>query len=174
MKNARRRGATTIEMTMVGIPIIFILISIFEISRGMWMYHTAAHAVRKGVRFATVHGLNCITNPPGVNNVCTVTANDIVAAIKFTGVGLDPATTTVTFTSLNGSFSCPLNGSDTGVNCGGVWPPSGAGANKQGNLLRIFVKVPFNSALAMFWPGTRPMVFARTNLNADSSDVVQF
>ena len=120
MKNARRRGATTIEMTLVGIPIIFIMISIFEISRGMWMYHTAAHAVRKGVRFATVHGLNCITNAPGVNNNCTVTANDIAAAIKFAGVGLDPATTTVTFTSLNGSFGCPLNGSDNGANCGGV------------------------------------------------------
>jgi hypothetical protein len=34
--------------------------------------------------------------------------------------------------------------------------------------------VPFNSALAMFWPGSRPMAFARTNLNADSWDVVQF
>ena len=48
--NDRRaqRGATTIEMTLVGIPIIFLLISTFEISRGMWMYNTAATAVREG------------------------------------------------------------------------------------------------------------------------------
>ena len=32
-------------MTLVGIPIIFTLICVFEISRGMWIYHTLAYAV---------------------------------------------------------------------------------------------------------------------------------
>src|SRR5436190_22902553 len=114
--NQAQRGATTIEMTFVGIPLIFILISVFEISRGMWMYETAATAVREGVRFATVHGVNCVQDA-GVPNQCDVTANDIVRVIRLgagstsmthalnygpTGagaVGLDLSTTIVTFDS---------------------------------------------------------------------------
>ena len=56
----RRRGATMLEMTLVGIPTIFILISIFEISRGIWMYETLAYAAKAGVRFASVHGADCV------------------------------------------------------------------------------------------------------------------
>ena len=40
-----------VEMTMVGIPLIFMLLAIFEMSRGMWMYHTLSYAVKNGVRF---------------------------------------------------------------------------------------------------------------------------
>ncbi len=63
------RGSTVIEMTLVGIPIIFTLISVVEISRGMWMYHTLAYAAKNGVRLAVVHGRNCInvkSCPPSV------------------------------------------------------------------------------------------------------------
>jgi Flp pilus assembly protein TadG len=35
-----RRGSSILEFVLVGIPIIFVLISLFEISRGMWTYHT--------------------------------------------------------------------------------------------------------------------------------------
>ena len=50
------KGSSMVEFALVGIPLIFILISIFEISRGMWMYETVAHAVREGARYAAVHG----------------------------------------------------------------------------------------------------------------------
>src|SRR5689334_8095089 len=98
MKKRRQRGATTVEMTLVGIPIIFIMISIFEISRGMWMYHTAAHAANAGARYVIVHGVNC-TAAATLGNTCTVTIANIAAKIKDSAVGLDPNTTTLTFTS---------------------------------------------------------------------------
>src|SRR5690348_3325838 len=82
MRSSSRRGATTIEMTLVGIPLIFVLISVFELSRGMWMYNTAATAAREGLRFASVHGVNCVHVPPGIPNACEVTANDIVKVIR--------------------------------------------------------------------------------------------
>ena len=82
MSRQGQRGATTIEMTLVGIPIMFLLISTFEISRGMWMYNTEATAVREGVRFASVHGVNCVKVAPGIPNQCDVTANDIVQVIR--------------------------------------------------------------------------------------------
>jgi len=184
MSRRASRGATTIEMTLVGIPLIFILISIFEISRGMWMYHTAAYAVRDGVRFATVHGVNCVNNPPGVPNNCTRTANDIISVIRdgkdpvsgnFLGagaVGLNPSQTTVTFISRTAApFNCLLNGT-SGGNCQSRWPPDND--NAVSNPITIRIQTPFSSALSMFWPGSRPVRFAVVNLWASSTDTIEF
>src|SRR5215471_18790761 len=57
-RNRQRGGSSLIEFTLVGIPIIFVLISTFEMSRGMWLYHTLAYAAREGTRYAIVHGVN--------------------------------------------------------------------------------------------------------------------
>jgi Flp pilus assembly protein TadG len=66
----RRRGSSTLEFTLVGIPIIFVLISTFEMARGMWNYHTIAYAVKEGTRFASVHGIDCSTAPNTENRGC--------------------------------------------------------------------------------------------------------
>lgn len=177
MRRNSRRGATTIEMTLVGIPIIFTLISVFEISRGMWMYNTAAHAVREGVRFAVVHGVDCVNNPPGVNNDCVQTAAQIAAVIQNDGVGLDPANTQLTFRAPagTGGFQCNLNGTQigAGTSCSSAWPPNPF--NARGTPVEIVITTPFHSALAMFWPGAGgPQSFAQVNLWANSIDTVQF
>lgn len=193
-----RRGATTVEMTLVGIPLIFVLISVFEISRGMWMYNTAATAVREGLRFASVHGVNCVFLAPGIPNSCEVTANNIVAVIRNgagnafvnsqgvsnnygpTGagavglpVGTTTATTTwVTFTSASGSFDCKLDGTTSAGGCNARWPPDNDNAVKQ--IISISLRTPFYSAISMFWPGSKPLSFSAVNLSASSSDTVQF
>ena len=188
MTRRAERGATTIEMTLVGIPLIFMLISTFEISRGMWMYNTAATAVREGLRFASVHGSNCVNDPPAVPNQCDVTANDVVKVIRAGagnglthslnygptgagGAGLDPVATLVTFTSFSGSFTCKLDGTSSG-GCSQRWPPDVDNAVKK--IITISIQVPFSSALSMFWPGSKPVQFAVVNLWASSSDTVQF
>jgi len=159
-------------MTLVGIPIIFILISIFEMSRGMWMYDTAAHAAREGVRFATVHGSNCIQNLPSVTNNCGKTVKDVAKVIQDAGGGLDLDTTTVTFTAPSpggGVVTCTL------TVCAGItstWPP--VGSNTVGTVIQIDISTPFNSALAMFWPGAGKVSFATVNLGATSLDAIQF
>ena len=80
------RGNTIVEFTLVGIPLIFVLISIAEISRAMWAYTTVAHAVREGTRFAIVHGHNCEVAP----NTCAgyATIGWIARRIRQGGVGL--------------------------------------------------------------------------------------
>ncbi len=81
----------------------------------MWIYHTLAYSVKSGVRFAAVHGINCIgktTNAALDNpNNCPVnmgpgtapaagTLPSIAWVIREAAVGLDPnATTQLTFTS---------------------------------------------------------------------------
>jgi hypothetical protein len=42
---ARTRGASSLEFALVGIPILFVLISSFE------MYHTLAYAIKEGSRY---------------------------------------------------------------------------------------------------------------------------
>lgn len=179
MRTPRRRsGQAMIEFTFVGIPMIFVLISVFEVSRGMWNYHTLAYAAKSGIRFAIVHGQNCI--PPQVNT-CSKTVAQVAQVIQDAGVGLDLNDTTVTFSALlpNGAVfgtpvTCTLRGTSGGCqNVGSVWPPND-GSNQKGHLLNIKISTVFRSAIAMFWPGAKPVSFAVTNLAASSSDAVQF
>ena len=179
MSSGRRKGSVTVEMTLVGIPVIFVLVSIFEISRGMWMYETASFAVREGVRFAAVHGVNCKPSPPTVTNDCLKTAFQVTAVIRSAAVALGQeslANTPVTFSVPSvptvTSFNCNLDGTTGDARCSAVWPDDGA--NSPPNVISISLSTPFRSALAMFWPGSRPVAFGQVNLGASSSDSIQF
>jgi len=183
-----QRGATTIEMTFVGIPLIFILISVFEMSRGMWNYHTLAYAAKIGVRYSIVHGINCDPNS-GSLNTCTTSIAAIATQIQNASVGIDPSRTELTFTpgsTSSTSTSCymgtpiasppygALSGACSGIT--GTWPPSdGNGTyNGVGRQIEIDIRTPFSSALGMFWPGSKPVSFALVNLGATSQDRIQF
>jgi hypothetical protein len=117
-----RRGQTMLEFTLVGIPLMFVLISIFEISRGMWTYHTMAFAVKDGVRFASVHGINCIntTGSGGSDpNNCATTIAVIAQKIRDAGVIFDPTQTALTFFPGDGgaaSTTCKMVGGG-GTDC---------------------------------------------------------
>ena len=134
-KNRRRSpGQALVEFTLVGIPIIFVLISIFEVSRGMWLYHTLAYSAKVGVRYASVHGINCIgsaVNPKLQNpNDCAVkmgpadTQGTVAYVIRQAAVGLDPTKTTITFIDSGIPVTCNLDVSG-GASSGGVLPVSG-------------------------------------------------
>src|SRR5262245_42059087 len=98
-RRAQTRGNALIEFTLVGIPLVCVLISTFELSRGMWSYQTLAHAVKACVRYSVVHGQNCANTP----NDCTVTISQITNVIQSAGVGLTPDSVTLTFTDANGT-----------------------------------------------------------------------
>ena len=184
----RQKGSAMVEFALVGIPTIFLLICIFEISRGMWMYETVAHAVRDGARYASVHGLNC-TAPPQCNcsplpsccnwsNSCVVSVAQIAAVIRDAGVGLDPNQFRVTLNSE------PLN--STSPNSGGKGPstlatlladnssfPPQAGS-ALGDDIVVSGTYPFTSALAMFWPGGGKVTFNAVTLAATSRERIEF
>jgi len=177
------RGQSLVEFTFVGIPMIFVLVSVFEISRGMWNYHTLAYAAKSGVRFAVVHGQNCdpLLHPAPALNSCLSTVANIAQVIQDAGVGLDIEETTVGFNTLYpdgtvkpGTITCKLRGASGGCQANSAqWPPND-GSNQKGSLIRIDVTTVFRSAIAMLWPGSRPVSFAVTNLAASSSDSMQF
>jgi TadE-like protein len=181
--NRRKRlGQTLVEFTFVGIPVIFTLISVFEVSRGMWIYHTLAYSVKNGVRYASVHGINCVKTANNPNN-CAVNMGPVTApgagtlpsiayVIRQAAVGLDPAKTTLTFTDTSGAaFTCTLaNGSCPGSS----WPTNDGTSNAVGKPIRIDITTPFNSAIAMLWPGAKVVRFTSGTLGASSQDYVQF
>jgi Flp pilus assembly protein TadG len=163
----RRRGSSILEFTLVGIPIIFTLISLFEMTRGMWVYQTMSYAVREATRYATRHGSGCASP-----NSCQVTIGQITRILKSAGPGVDPSRTTVTFTPASGSAT-----SDTMSHLltnTTIWPPSTA--NATGQDVKISVKYPFVSILVMFWPGAGgPLNDSKTvYLGASSTEGIQF
>lgn len=166
----RRRGQTMLEFTFVGIPIMFLLISIFEISRGMWIYHTLAHSARAGVRYAIVHGQDCNEN----GNSCPATVAQVAQVIQNAGVGLDLSTTLVTYSLGSGAAktvvaACHLDGTCTTGSSSTLFPIAG-----RREPISIDIVTPFRSAIAMFWPGASPTSFGGFYLPAGSSDNVQF
>lgn len=182
-RRRHRGGNATIEFTLIGIPLVFVLISTIEMARGMWIYHTLAYAVKEGTRYAIARGENSPT-PATYQSVC----NAIVQA----GTGLLPQDLTLTFYSA----SSPAGTTVTADKCAGTrwppgynindgWPPPSSSTvdNQPGQTISITGLYPFVSAIAMFWPGAgsgitfQPLTCrgaGKLCLPAASQDVMQF
>jgi Flp pilus assembly protein TadG len=174
IRNPRRGGSTLIEFTLVGIPVIFVLLSTIEMARGMWLYHTLAYAARQGTRYSIVHGINCSI----FGNTYCVNIPNVAGAIQSAAPGLDATQMTVTLTPSQGTATTDtlanlLNSSTYSAR---QWPPSSpTGTNAVGRLVQISVVYPFNSGICMFWPGSRPTSAAGLiYLPATSTDRIQF
>jgi len=156
-----------LEFVLVGIPMIFILLSIFEIARGMWTYETLAYAVREGVRYSIMHGKGCASP-----HTCQVTIGAIATVIKNAGVGLDANSVTVTFTPASGSATTGTIASQ--LTSSTIWPPSSS--NSPGQLVKISLKYRFQTFLAVFWVGAgAPLNDSGTfYLPASSTEPIQF
>lgn len=160
-----RAGSTTIEFVLVGIPVIFIVISIFEIARGMWVYQTLSHATHTVARHIAVHGSGCASP-----NTCSLTLGNFATDFGSVANGLDPAAMVVTFYSSSTSIACnPLNSCYANST---VWPP--AADSTAGNDVRIQATSPFPNALAMVWPGARSVPFSAMQFAAFSRQRILF
>jgi len=164
------RGSEPLEMTLVGIPLIFLLITTFEMARGMWLYHTMAYSIREGTRYSVVHGLNCSLSP----NSCTVTISNIATVIQNQDGGLSSGSLSLTFTDNSGTTTtCTL------ANCianytSAAWPNSTN--NSPGMKIKIEGTYPFTGVIAMFWPGATHALggYQSINLYASSKESIQF
>ena len=171
---ARRSGSSLLEFTFVGIPLLFALVSVFEISRGMWIYNTLAHGVKQATRYAINHGNNCASPP----NNCVITAGAICTRMKDMGTGLEgskvvniqltSASRTLSFTTLTACMaSTVVFPSRT------IGPTTDVGGH-QGNPVEIVARYQFDSSLSMFWPGAGPgKTFGRVYLGASAKEYIQ-
>lgn len=180
----QRRGNATIEFTLVAIPLLCVLISTFEMARGMWLYHTLAYAVKEGVRYAVVRGQNS-PNQVSLGGTGSLPLMPICQYIIQQGPGLIPSQVTLTFHSATQpditatADQCPSTGN---------WPPGGTFSNPQtdsggntildnqaGQVISINASFSFQSSILMFWPGAQGgTVFPSFTFPAKASEVMQY
>ncbi len=158
-----RNGNAIVEFTLVAIPMIFAIISIVEISRAMWDYHSLAQAVKGASRMAATRGAGCAGG-------CSITVGQIATTIAAYAVGMPASSLNVTLTSSAGSVNCNPLSSCTSSST--VWPP--AGGNSAGSDIVISGSYNFTSALGMFVPGKGGLQFQGVTLTAKSRQVLLF
>lgn len=155
----RQRGQSLLEFTLVCIPLIFILISIVELARFMWCYHTLAFAVERGARYAVVHG-----------NSSSTTVSAVAGIIRNSASGLDPTQMTVALQAASSTRNCaPLR------NCEQVasqWPDTSS--NTAGQSVTVAAVYPFRTAMSMFWPGAGTVRFGVINMSATATEEIRF
>jgi Flp pilus assembly protein TadG len=160
----RRKGNAIVEFALVAIPLIFIQISVVEICRGMWDYHSLAQAVKAASRSAATRGAGC------AGAGCATTVAQIAATISAYAVGMPVSALNVTLTSDAGSVTCNPLSACTGNNT--VWPP--AGGNTVGSDIVISGSYNFTSMLMMFIPGKGGMQFSGVTFTAKSRQTLLF
>src|SRR5580658_5267649 len=165
-----RRGSSMLEFALVGIPTIFLVVSLFEISMIMWQYHTLAEVVARVARYAAVNGQTCY----GSGYSCGTTVGNIATAIKNQAVGILPANLTITLTA-NGSqiaqgtvesfISPTLNATD--------FPPDNSNG-AAGSQITIVASYPIPNPLFGYWPGGGTMAEQKYTLKATSTQEILF
>lgn len=164
----REQGTAVLEFALAGIPLLLMIISIFELCLAMWSYHTLAFAVREGARYAAIKGQGCSYT----GNSCGVTVGTIAQQIATAGAGLSPAVLNVTLTSAAGSISCnPLNSCYSNTT---AWPPSSSSANVAGSAITVSGTYAVNTSLVFLFIPTGSLKIGNLTLPASSQQLIQF
>jgi hypothetical protein len=164
------KGGTLIEFTLVGIPLILILVSLIEICMAMWSYHTLAYAVREGARYASTKGKGCYLG----SNSCSVTVANIAQQIASAGTGLIPSQLNVTL-SCAGCTPVPCSPITSCYSNTTAWPPNTSPANLPGSVISVSGTYPVQTNLViMFFPGKGSSQMGAVTLSASTQQIIQF
>jgi Flp pilus assembly protein TadG len=148
--NRHRRGNTTLEFCLVGVPLIFIMISVGSICFGMFTLHTLQEAVEQGARYVITHGSTCSVG----SNSCGVTIGTIADQVTSSAPGL--ITSSLKLTLIPNSGTSNQTVCNPVSNCHGnstAWPPSSNSDNSVGNDITIIADFSYTSPIIMLWPG---------------------
>jgi len=171
-RRRNRRGSSLIEFSLVGIPIVFLLISIVDVSIGMFDYVTLAYAVKQGARFAVVRGQDCTNN----GNTCGTTVGAIANRVAYTATGLPASMINMTLTTQSGAATT-CNPLTSCTSSSTPWPPStpsGSPDNAAGKTITIYAQFTCRTMFNMFWPGYRDDEGGPYVLPAQSTQTILF
>ncbi len=142
----RRSGQSLLEFTLLGIPMVFITISVVYVSIAMWQFHSLAYASEMTARYVSVHGVTCAAN----GNTCTITVGNIATFFSTQAMALDASKVIVKMTDGSGTTTCnPLNTCNSSST---QFPNSNSSYNSVGSDITIIATYGVKSPLAMFWP----------------------
>lgn len=162
----KRRGNALIEFTLLGIPMIFILVSIVSMSIDAWAYQNLAWAVDQTARYATLHGTTCTEN----GNSCAINIGSMATYFINTASALDAGSVSVSFTDGSGTTTCnPVNSCKTSIT---TFPNSSY--NSTGSDVKVAATYTLSNPIALFWPSGGSMASSNFTVGATSRQSIEF
>jgi len=164
---SRRRGSALLEFTFVGVPVVFLTISIVTAAIGAWQFTTMEYAIQVTNRYISTHGRGCSQN----GNSCTLTLGQVTTMISQQALALDGSKLSVTLTTASSSRTCnPIN---TCTSSSDQFPSStDNGVNQDVTILATY---PIANPAIIFWPGAgRSSAGGYFNLSATTRQRIQF
>lgn len=161
-----RRGATLIEFTLLGIPGLFLCMSVLMTGIDMWQFFTLSYAAAETARFTSVHGATC-ESP----NTCQITRAEVAAYFENQALALSPASTVLKMTDGSGTITCnPV----TSCPSSSSYFPANT-YNAVGSNISVTATYPISNPLFMFWPGAGSGVHPGTyTLGAGSTQEILY
>jgi Flp pilus assembly protein TadG len=161
-KRRQRSGGTTIvEMALTYVPLIAMIVGIFDVSMMVFRWTTLQNAVREGARYA----ITFQTSGGGQDaSIKAVVQNNAIGFVRTTD---SPATIFVNYyapTALNTAITCDTH------TAGCV----ATGGNVPGNIVEVSTRVPFSwfAPLTGSTKGTPFYTSGSLTINSYSSDVL--
>lgn len=152
-----------VEFTLLGIPAMFLMISVVEVSLTMWQYHALEYGAVAAARYVITHGSNC-------SGTCSLTVGNVVTKAALAAVGLDSNKLSVTLKSSSGSTTYSPASSYTSNAT--TFPPSAD--STVGNDVTVTLNYTVNNPFLMYWPGAGKMVAKAVTLQAVSRQRIVF
>ena len=167
IKNKGRRGSALIEFTLLGIPTLFILVSVVSISIEAWQYTNLAWAVDQTARYATVHGATCGQN----GNSCSIAIGDMANYFISAASALNSGSASVSFTDGSGvATTCnPVSSCTTSTT---QFP--GTSYNTIGSDIRVSATYSLTNPFPLYWPGSQTVLPSSFNVGATSRQRIEF
>lgn len=162
----KQRGSSLIEFIFLGIPVIFITLSIIEASLAMWQFHSLAYTVDTATRYAVVHGRGCTQN----GNACSITVGKVATVLSSQAPALETSKLSVTLYTHSTTTTCaPIT---TCLSDATQFPSAiDNGLNLD---IKIVATYPILNPFPMFWPGTAGTPGSAFTLSATSRQRILF
>ncbi|MCB1021138.1 MAG: pilus assembly protein [Acidobacteria bacterium] len=158
-----RRGSSMVEFALVFLPLMALLLGVFEMGRAMWTYHSVSAAVKDATRYSSVRGASCAAESSG----CAPSVAEVTGRIRASSLGLEPSRFRLTLEAGSHTVSC-----DTMSQClanSSYWPawPN----NSVGRTITVTGEYAFHTFLFSLWPGLNRTGFT---MRSRSSEIIQF
>jgi len=177
---SRERGNQTLEFTIIGIPLIFLIFSIANMCLSMLTMHTLQEAVEQGARYVATRGSDCSSG----TNTCTVTVQQIAGVVTAMASGISASNLKVTLTpaadTANAITCNPVTTclSSCSASCNSsrtiTWPTSTNSDNSPGKDIIVSADVSLTAPMFMYWPGSAPQRISSTSFHAYSRQRLMF
>lgn len=155
------------EFMLLGVPLLFMALAIFEVSMLMWRYITMAQTAQQTAMYISVHGNTCTLN----GNTCTIKVSDVATYIQNVGVGLPASSLNITL-ACTGCTSVTCSPLTTCTSNTTTFPP--LANNAVGNNVTVTATYALTNPVYMFWTAKNQGSIGDLTLGATSTQRIVY